>query len=213
MLRSNGTTWASSPLVAADIPSLAASYIQNGTGSQAGADFNVAGTGTVGGLFSANTVNATTQYNIGGTRVFTTSGSNNVFAGAGAATTGSNNAFFGSNAGAANLSGTSNTMIGASANLAAGGLSNSTAIGANASVAQSDSLVLGSISGVNGASANTSVGIGTTTPKAPLDVRNGPIYVGSPGQGIILKSPTTNICKLLSIDDAGVMVFANTTCP
>ncbi len=213
VLRSNGTVWASSPLVATDIPNLAATYVQNTSIAQAGANFNVGGTGTVGGLFSANTVNATLQYNIGGTRVFTTSGTSNVFAGAGTATTGSNNSFFGSNAGAANLSGTSNTMIGSSANLAAGGLSNSTAIGANASVAQSDSLVLGSINGVNGATANTSVGIGTTTPKAPLDVRNGHIYVGSPGQGIILKSPTTNICKILSIDDAGVMVFASTTCP
>ncbi|MEO7672656.1 MAG: hypothetical protein ABIU09_01090 [Pyrinomonadaceae bacterium] len=213
-LRGDGSGgWANLALVAADLPSGSGNYVQNGTTPQAGVNFSVGGDGTVGGTASAAIVNATTQYNIGGTRVFTTSGTNNIFAGAGTAITGSNNSFFGNNAGAANTSGTSNTVIGASANLATGGLINSTAIGASASVAQSNSLVLGSINGVNGATANTSVGIGTTTPKTPLDVRNGNIYVGSPGQGIILKSPTTNICRLLSIDDLGAMVFVPTTCP
>lgn len=36
---------------------------------------------------------------------------------------------------------------------------------------------------------NAGVGIGTTAPKAKLDVTGGNILVGSPGQGIILKSP------------------------
>jgi hypothetical protein len=42
------------------------------------------------------------------------------------------------------------------------------AIGANAEVTQSNSLVLGSINGVNGATGNTNVGIGTTAPAATL---------------------------------------------
>ncbi len=89
---------------------------------------------------------------------------------------------------------------------------NATAIGANASVSQSNSVVLGGVTGVNGGTS-TNVGIGTTAPKAKLDVTGGNILVGTPGQGIILKSPNGLTCKLLSIDDAGAMVLANATCP
>ncbi len=49
-------------------------------------------------------------------------------------------------------------------------LSNATAIGARARVEQSNSIVLGSIAGINGASATVNVGIGTTTPSERLDV-------------------------------------------
>ncbi len=77
----------------------------------------------------------------------------------------------------------------------------------------SNTLILGSINGLNGASADTSVGIGTTTPKAKLDVTGGGIFVGSPGQGIILKSPDGATCKLFSIDSAGAIVLAAVACP
>ena len=56
------------------------------------------------------------------------------------------------------------------------------------------------------------VGIGTNTPKATLDVTGGNIIVGSPGQGIILKSPNGATCRLLSIDNAGVMVLTAVAC-
>ena len=49
-------------------------------------------------------------------------------------------------------------------------VNNATAIGANAAVGASNALVLGSIAGVNGATASTSVGIGTPTPGATLEV-------------------------------------------
>jgi hypothetical protein len=49
-------------------------------------------------------------------------------------------------------------------------LTASTAIGANATVATSNSLVLGAINGVNGATSNTFVGIGTASPAARLHV-------------------------------------------
>ncbi|MEO6390571.1 MAG: hypothetical protein ABIP75_01890, partial [Pyrinomonadaceae bacterium] len=71
----------------------------------------------------------------------------------------------------------------------------------------------GSINGVNNATADTKVGIGTTTPKAKLDITGGNILIGSPGQGIILKSPDGSTCKLLSIDNAGAMVLAAAPCP
>jgi len=84
-------------------------------------------------------------------------------------------------------------------------VSNASAIGAHASVTQSNSLVLGS--------NNVNVGIGTTAPKTKLHVQGGHILVGAPGQGIILKSPDGNTCKLLSIDNAGAMALTPVTCP
>jgi hypothetical protein len=53
------------------------------------------------------------------------------------------------------------------------GLINATAVGAYAEVTQSNTMVLGAISGTNsctGRCSSASVGIGTTTPSAPLDV-------------------------------------------
>lgn len=80
-----------------------------------------------------------------------------------AQTTGSNNTFVGS---FANVSGTNETT-----------LSNATAIGAYAQVTKNNALVLGSIKGVNGASANAFVGIGTTAPQESLEVDSGDAMV------------------------------------
>jgi hypothetical protein len=98
-------------------------------------------------------------------------------------TTGGNNSFFGREAGNGNTTGSNNTAIGDSADLATGSLTNATAIGARAFVSQSNSLVLGSINGVNGATADTSVGIGTTVPNARLHIATtgGNIVMGSAG--------------------------------
>ncbi len=55
---------------------------------------------------------------------------------------------------------------------------------------------------------------GQTTTAAPkLKIAGGNLLVGSPGQGIILKSPDGATCKLLSIDNAGAMVLAAVACP
>lgn len=83
--------------------------------------------------------------------------------------TGLDNTFIGSAAGFSNKTGSKNSMLGRNADLS-DGLSNATAIGANAFVSQSNSLVLGSINGVNGALADILVGIGTTAPAAKLHV-------------------------------------------
>src|SRR5207249_3246106 len=69
-----------------------ANYIQNTTAQQAGSNFNISGNGTAGGTLSANIVNASTQYNIGGNRVFAI---------------GQSNTFVGIAAGRANTTGTS----------------------------------------------------------------------------------------------------------
>ncbi len=183
-------------------------------------------------------INTTTQYNIGGNRVLSNGGSNNLFAGVGTGTitTGNNNSFFGWNVGPSNTFGANNSFFGAqtgfvntgsensffgriagfrntsgSANAffgveagdfntmgtgnsafgafaglsnttenfntfvgyfsnGAAGITNATAVGSRASVTQSNTLVLGSINGQNGATADTNVGIGKTNPTAKLDV-------------------------------------------
>ncbi|HWN98287.1 MAG TPA: hypothetical protein VNS63_03350, partial [Blastocatellia bacterium] len=52
---------------AAQLGGLAASgFLQNSSSQQGSANFNISGDGTTGGTLSANAVNATSQYNIGG---------------------------------------------------------------------------------------------------------------------------------------------------
>lgn len=67
--------------------------------------------------------------------------------------------------------GSYNSFLGylANVNVGGGALTNATAIGALAEVSTSNSIVLGSINGVNGATVSTNVGIGTTGPMQPGD--------------------------------------------
>lgn len=91
-------------------------YIQNRNTTQAATNFNISGNGTVGGTFSGNIINATTQFNLGNTRVLSTAGSSNLFVGpnAGAVNTATGNTFVGDGAGNSNTTGFSNTFVGAS---------------------------------------------------------------------------------------------------
>ena len=99
-------------------------------------------------------------------------GANNTALGysAGINTLGSQNLALGTNSLLTNTTGSSNTAVGTSANVLSNNLTNATAIGANAAVGQSNSLVLGSIAGINGAASSTDVGIGTSTPSTELDI-------------------------------------------
>jgi hypothetical protein len=103
------------------------------------------------------------------------------------------------------------TIIGRGAD-GATGITNATALGYRATVTQSNSLVLGSINGVNSATANTNVGIGTTAPKQPLDVASGDAYISKRGSGLILKS-SGGTCARLVINDAGTLGTIVGTCP
>ena len=59
---------------------------------------------------------------------------------------------------------------------------NATAIGKRASVTQSNSLILGSINGANGATADVNVGIGTTAPGQALTIqRDGAAFIDVKG--------------------------------
>jgi hypothetical protein len=104
---------------------------------------------------------------------FNTTGNFNSFLGNDAGknnTTGSLNSFVGYQSGASNTTGSHNLFLGYDANPSNGALSNAGAIGARASVSASNSLVLGAIKGVNGATDSTKVGIGTTAPAYLLHV-------------------------------------------
>jgi hypothetical protein len=69
-------------------------------------------------------------------------------------------------------SGSGNTLVGYESRVGSGSASNATALGARARVDQDNAVVLGSIAGVNGATASTRVGIGTTAPGGVLDVQS-----------------------------------------
>jgi hypothetical protein len=236
-LRSDGTNWTSSAFQPSDIPVLSTSFIQNLSIGQQSGSFNIDGGG------NANTFNATTQYNIGGNRVLSAPGTENLFGGVGAGqsnTTGASNTFFGTNAGFANTFGGLNTFFGFEAgqynlfgdsnsffgrqaghlntsgsfNSAFGALAgqrnsqghyittigaladvenltafpdNATAIGAFAYVSQDNSLVLGSINGVNSCGPpfcdSVNVGIGTTAPQQRLHVNGNEILSTGTGAG------------------------------
>ena len=78
LLRSDGSAWTSEPLSAPDIPPGSAFYIRTATGPQPATNFNIGGIGT------ADVFNAATQFNLGGNRILSTAGTNNLFAGVGA---------------------------------------------------------------------------------------------------------------------------------
>src|ERR1043166_1177043 len=112
-------------VAASGIPAGSANYIQNGASQQASSNFNISGNGTAGGTLSSNIIYATTQYNLGNSRVLAlnpTSTFVGVLAGA-SNTTGFDNSFFGRAAGSANTTGDTNSFFGSKA-----GQSNTTAI-------------------------------------------------------------------------------------
>ncbi len=181
--------------------------------SSSGAFFGYqAGQNTTGG-FNAFFGHQAGQNTTGGFNAFLgyqagqdSTGSSNAFFGyrAGQNTSGALNSFFGTFAGQRNTVGSHNTFIGflsdfnsidpiGDNNTGVGfatqinsGISNATAIGANAQVTQSNALVLGGISGINGATAGTNVGIGTTAPESALHV-NGVNEILSTGAGAGIK--------------------------
>ncbi len=105
--------------------------ILNQTTLQPNADFNISGSGIAAGALSGGVVNAATQFNLGGSRLVSAAGTDNLFVGFGAGQSntpanpfpnaGTRNSFFGSNAGLSNTIGLLNAFFGNQA-----GLSNTT---------------------------------------------------------------------------------------
>jgi hypothetical protein len=182
--------------------------------------------------------NTTGSYNTGdgtGALIGNTTGSYNTASGENALlnnTTGDNNTALGFIAGNStnnqSTTGSGDTFVGFNANSGTQtNLNNATAIGANAQVTASNAMVLGSINGVNGATASTNVGIGTTAPAFTLDVHGTgnftglvnfasgqtfPGTVGSVTAGTDLTNTGTSSNPLLNVDTTKVVtaVFGGT---
>jgi hypothetical protein len=86
---------------------------------------------------------------------------------------GESNSFVGVRAGNANTLGSNNTAMGVFADVGANNLTFASAFGSRARVDQSNSIVLGAINGVNGATSDTNIGIGTTAPTNRLHISAG----------------------------------------
>ena len=137
-------------------------------GDSAGLNFFAAGDQLIQNTFIGNSSGKT----IGGAN------NSNTFVGANTGnrlTTGGENVIVGINAGgiAGVTTFSSGLLLGSETNAGVNGLQNASAIGTNAQIDTSNAMVLGSISGINGATANTNVGIGITKPKYPLHISRG----------------------------------------
>ena len=124
-------------------------------------------------------------------------------------TIGDFNTAVGKNALLSNTTGTNNVALGYNANVGSANLTNATAIGTNAYVQQSNSLILGSISGTNSATAHTLVGIGTTTPTARLDV-DANFKLGANGVVLneIIKTSVVYDINSLTVGAVDIQTFA-----
>ena len=94
------------------------SFIDNSTVQQPTSNFNISGSGTIGGTLSANIVNSSTNFRIGNVAVFGTPNQTSVVAGQSTNFTllGADNAFFGYKAGeSSNNTSQGNTFIGSAA--------------------------------------------------------------------------------------------------
>ena len=169
-------------------------------GSGAGSTNNL---GTQESFFGINAGNKTTgSFNSffgAGAGQITNVGTGNTFMGniAGISnTTGTNNSFFGGNTGGSMTSESHNALLGDTSD-GAPGITFSTAVGANAKVTASNSLVLGAINGVNGGSADTNVGIGTTAPNSTLQVKGSIALAIRVAPAAVLISLTQSDCVLI----------------
>ena len=117
------------------------SFIDNSTVQQPTSNFNISGGGTVGGTLSANIVNSTTNFRIGGATVFSTPNSSSVVAGLSAnhATFSADSTFFGYQAGAgtSSLFTPANTFIGSEAGRTNSGGANNSFVGRQAGLLNS----------------------------------------------------------------------------
>jgi hypothetical protein len=56
-------------------------------------------------------------------------------------------------------------------------------------------------------------GIGTAAPAAKLHVEGGNVLINTAGTGMILRSPDSLTCRLMTVSDAGAITLTTVTCP
>lgn len=159
---------------------------------------NSTGTGNTATGFGSSIANQTGNYNA-------SFGTNSLLFN----TSGSYNSAFGLNSLKNVSTGNYNTGFGYLANVSNGALINATAIGANSYVTASNSLVLGSINGTNGAISDSKVGIGITAPTEKLHiVGNLRLVNGSQGVGKVLTSDANGLSSWSAITGADISGFS-----
>ena len=108
-----------------------------------------------------------------------------------------------------NTTGNNNTALGNYSNVSSSDLTNATAIGANAYIAQSNSMVLGSIAGVNSATSTVKVGIGENAPEARLHITGRGNSGGTflPNASMIIEDNTQSYIQLSNptLSEAGIL--------
>src|SRR5688572_14240082 len=117
-------------------------------------------------------------------------------------TTGSFNTALGRSTLMTNTTGNKNTTIGFSADVNGNNLQNATAIGANSRVDCSDCLVLGSVSGINSATSNVKVGIGTTNPNA-----SAALEISGTNKGLLITRMTQSQRDAIASPATGLMIY------
>ena len=126
-------------------------------------------------------------------------------------TSGSFNTAIGQGALHTNTTGEYNTAIGYGAILNSGGINNSAAIGAQTRVDCSNCMVLGSVNGINNATSNVRVGIGTTNPTSALHVRQGSAGGSAPYGPLSVETNSAAYFGLLTPDnfESGIIFGKN----
>ncbi len=131
-------------------------------------------------------------------------------------TTGSNNIAIGSQSLNTNTIGNDNTIIGYQADAGFNNLVNATAIGAKSQIDTSNAMVLGSINGINSATANVNVAIGTTKPMAALHIsrgNSGSILNIPSNRTLLIEDNTSSYIQLLhpSTSESGILAGNEST--
>ncbi|MBX3102225.1 MAG: tail fiber domain-containing protein [Bacteroidetes bacterium] len=179
-------------------------------GARSGNGISTGNNNTYVGASTGKQINTLPAYN---TPINSSGGNQNVFIGSqtGRSNEGNQNVFIGFRTGDANTTGSGNILIGSGANVSQANLSNAMAIGQNATVGQSNTLIIGR-TGLS----STSVGIGTTTPSAQLQLvaltRNG-VQIDETGNnnGLIVNETRNGTAAILSESHAGDGMYISET--